>query len=53
MTPLQAFLEKFETLANAPKESDARACLGRFGLGGRLASHTPVEMLSGGQRVSR
>ncbi len=37
---------------NLPKESDVRALLGRFGLGGKLAV-TPIDVLSGGQRVNK
>ena len=46
MTALQRFME--ETGAGV---SDARAFLGRWGLGGKLASATGIGMLSGGQKV--
>lgn len=34
------------------QEAEARRVLGSWGLQGRLASHVPIGLLSGGQRVS-
>jgi len=50
-TALAYFLKYYETRGEAVVESEARACLGTFGLGGKLASETPLTALSGGQKV--
>jgi hypothetical protein len=34
-----------------PTDSEARGCLGSLSLGGALADTTPIESLSGGQKV--
>ncbi|KAL0956788.1 hypothetical protein HGRIS_002907 [Hohenbuehelia grisea] len=52
-TALQHFLDYFEQRGEKVAESEARACLGSFGLGGKIASDTPLRVLSGGQKVSR
>ncbi|ORY22832.1 P-loop containing nucleoside triphosphate hydrolase protein [Naematelia encephala] len=46
-TPLQWLMETVGQMS----ESDARGYLGHWGLPGRSASHTPIALLSGGQRV--
>ncbi|GAA6005938.1 hypothetical protein JCM11491_004066 [Sporobolomyces phaffii] len=52
MTALSNFLAHFEQNGGEKVlESEARACLGSFGLQGRIASDTPVTQLSGGQKV--
>jgi len=51
ITALSSFLAHFEAQGEKVVESDARACLGSFGLQGRIASDTPVSQLSGGQKV--
>ncbi|GAA6058948.1 hypothetical protein JCM10212_002900 [Sporobolomyces blumeae] len=51
VTALSHFLEHFEAQGDRVAESDARACLGSFGLQGRVASDTPLSQLSGGQKV--
>ena len=52
-TALQHFLEHFERLGDKVPESEARSFLGKFGLGGKISSDTPLVMLSGGQKASR
>ncbi|ODO05526.1 hypothetical protein I350_04577 [Cryptococcus amylolentus CBS 6273] len=51
ITSLQIFLDRFKDSATPVTEQSARRILGGFGLGGRLASHTPLKLLSGGQKV--
>lgn len=52
-TALAYFLHHFEHKAGTKvPEQDARAFLGSLGLKGQLASHTPLALLSGGQKVS-
>ncbi|GAA5936637.1 ABC-F family ATP-binding cassette domain-containing protein [Sporobolomyces koalae] len=51
VTALSSFLQHFETSGDKVSEPDARACLGSFGLRGRVASDTPLSQLSGGQKV--
>lgn len=46
LTALSYFLERFPV-----EEQAARAFLGSFGLGGKLASDAPISHLSGGQKV--
>ncbi|EJT98014.1 hypothetical protein DACRYDRAFT_5501 [Dacryopinax primogenitus] len=50
-TAVQYFLDYFEKLGEKVEEGEARACLGTLGLGGRAMGETPVEGLSGGQKV--
>ncbi|TCD63191.1 hypothetical protein EIP91_005858 [Steccherinum ochraceum] len=50
-TALAYFLNYFEERGETVVESEARACLGTFGLGGKLSSETPLTALSGGQKV--
>ncbi|CAD6579895.1 MAG: hypothetical protein TREMPRED_002604 [Tremellales sp. Tagirdzhanova-0007] len=45
-TPLHHFMEQTVT-----SNAEARPFLGRWGLGGKMASQTPIGMLSGGQKV--
>lgn len=52
-TALKYFLDKFKERNIPVEEGEARACLGNFGLGGKLASDTPIGALSGGQKVSK
>lgn len=49
-TALSYFMNHF---GDEVPEQDARACLGSFGLQGKVASDTPLTQLSGGQKVSR
>ncbi|BGP24160.1 iron complex transport system ATP-binding protein [Rhodotorula toruloides] len=51
VTALSHFLEHFEAEGEKVLESEARACLGSFGLKGDIASDTPLSQLSGGQKV--
>ena len=51
-TGLRYFLDNLKERNIAVEEGEARACLGNFGLGGKLASDTPIGALSGGQKVS-
>ena len=51
VTALQYFLEYFEKKGDTVPDQDARACLGTFGLGGKISSETPLVLLSGGQKV--
>ncbi|GAA5970859.1 hypothetical protein JCM3765_006106 [Sporobolomyces pararoseus] len=51
VTALSSFLEFFEGKGEKVAESEARACLGSFGLQGKIASDTPISQLSGGQKV--
>ncbi|BGO96387.1 iron complex transport system ATP-binding protein [Rhodosporidium toruloides NP11] [Rhodotorula toruloides] len=51
VTALSHFLEHFEAEGEKVLESEARACLGSFGLKGEIASDTPLSQLSGGQKV--
>lgn len=51
VTALEYFLDHFDRKGDKVPEPEARACLGTFGLGGKIASDTPVIMLSGGQKV--
>ncbi len=46
VTAAQHFIEQ-----NLASNAEVRAFLGRWGLGGKLASETPIGMLSGGQKV--
>ena len=48
-TALTYFMEHFA--GENVVEQDARACLGSFGLQGKVASDTPLVLLSGGQKV--
>ncbi|GAA5882378.1 hypothetical protein JCM3774_004325 [Rhodotorula dairenensis] len=50
-TALAYFLEQFQARGMQVEEQAVRACLGSFGLGGRLASDVPLSQLSGGQKV--
>ncbi|KII94954.1 hypothetical protein PLICRDRAFT_660687 [Plicaturopsis crispa FD-325 SS-3] len=50
-TALTYFLDHFAKKGDTVSESDARRCLGSFGLGGKIASDTPLGALSGGQKV--
>lgn len=50
-TALQHFMEHVTAAGETPSEQEARACLGSFGLPGKLASDTPIRVLSGGQKV--
>ncbi|KAI5479106.1 Iron complex transport system ATP-binding protein [Pseudohyphozyma bogoriensis] len=50
-TALSYFLKHFEDKGENVVEQDARACLGSFGLQGKVASDTPLGLLSGGQKV--
>ncbi|KAH8102112.1 P-loop containing nucleoside triphosphate hydrolase protein [Cristinia sonorae] len=50
-TALAYFLKYFEERGETAVDSEARACLGTFGLGGKLSSDTPLTALSGGQKV--
>ncbi|KZO96205.1 P-loop containing nucleoside triphosphate hydrolase protein [Calocera viscosa TUFC12733] len=50
-TAIQYFLEHFEKRGEVVDEGEARACLGTLGLGGKAMGETPVEGLSGGQKV--
>lgn len=52
VTALSHFLRHFEELGDKVTEQDARACLGSWGLKGRIASDTALSALSGGQKVS-
>ncbi|GAA5910406.1 ABC-F family ATP-binding cassette domain-containing protein [Sporobolomyces salmoneus] len=51
ITALSSFLDYFESKGETVAESEARSCLGSFGLPGRVASDTPISQLSGGQKV--
>lgn len=51
VTALAYFLEHFAAKGVQVEEQAVRACLGSFGLGGRLASDVPLSQLSGGQKV--
>ena len=48
---LAHFLEHFENLGETVSEQSARGFLGGLGLQGRTASHVPIGLLSGGQKV--
>ncbi|KAK4701684.1 hypothetical protein P7C70_g4544, partial [Phenoliferia sp. Uapishka_3] len=50
-TALSHFLKHFEESGEKVVEQDARVCLGSFGLQGKIASDTPLQLLSGGQKV--
>ena len=50
-TALQYFLSSLTARGESVDEPEARACLGEFGLGGRIATDAPLKMLSGGQKV--
>ena len=50
-TALSHFLKHFEEKGEKVVEQDARQCLGSFGLQGKVASDTPLVLLSGGQKV--
>jgi ATP-binding cassette, subfamily F, member 3 len=52
-TALSYFMWKMGEQGIKVEERDARACLGSFGLQGRIASDTPLKALSGGQKVRR
>jgi ATP-binding cassette subfamily F protein 3 len=49
--PLAHFIEHFEALGETVTEQTARGFLGGLGLQGRTASHVPIGLLSGGQKV--
>jgi len=49
--PLAHFMEHFEALGEIVTEQTARGFLGGLGLQGRTASHVPIGLLSGGQKV--
>ena len=49
--PLAHFLQHFEDLGEVVSEQIARGFLGGLGLQGRTASHVPIGLLSGGQKV--
>jgi ATP-binding cassette subfamily F protein 3 len=49
--PLAHFIEHFEDLGETISEQTARGFLGGLGLQGRTASHVPIGLLSGGQKV--
>lgn len=51
VTALRYFIERMNAMGEEATEQDARACLGSFGLPGKLASETAIEHLSGGQKV--
>jgi ATPase subunit of ABC transporter with duplicated ATPase domains len=51
-TALQYFITYFGDRGDKVEESEAMECLGSLGLRGRVASATPVEGLSGGQKVT-
>ena len=51
-TALQYFMSYFGDRGDKVEESEAMECLGCLGLRGRIASATPVEGLSGGQKVT-
>lgn len=48
---LSYFMQHFEDLSEKMTEQIARGFLGGLGLQGRTASHVPIGMLSGGQKV--
>ena len=48
---LKYFMDHFEDLGDKILEQNARGFLGGLGLQGRTASHVPIGMLSGGQKV--
>lgn len=50
-TALGYFLDHFERSGDKVTEVEARSCLGSLGLGGKIASDTPLGALSGGQKV--
>ncbi|KZO96211.1 P-loop containing nucleoside triphosphate hydrolase protein [Calocera viscosa TUFC12733] len=50
-TAIQYFLEHFEKKGEVVDDGEARACLGTLGLGGKAMGETPVDGLSGGQKV--
>ncbi|KAM0747556.1 P-loop containing nucleoside triphosphate hydrolase protein [Meredithblackwellia eburnea MCA 4105] len=50
-TALSHFVQHFEEKGEKVTEQEARACLGSFGLQGKIASETPLGKLSGGQKV--
>ncbi|EIM83035.1 P-loop containing nucleoside triphosphate hydrolase protein [Stereum hirsutum FP-91666 SS1] len=50
-TALGYFLDHFEKKGDKVTEMEARSCLGTLGLGGKIASDTPLGALSGGQKV--
>jgi ATPase subunit of ABC transporter with duplicated ATPase domains len=51
-TPALAhFMDHFEALGEKVPEQIARGFLGGLGLQGRTASHVPIGLLSGGQKV--
>lgn len=50
-TALSHFLKHFKEKGEKVVEQDARQCLGSFGLQGKVASDTPLVLLSGGQKV--
>lgn len=51
-TALKYFIEYFGARGDKVEEGEAMECLGRLGLRGKIASATPVEGLSGGQKVT-
>lgn len=53
LTALQYFSEDLERTDEKAEEQEIRACLGSFGLQGKIASETPLVLLSGGQKVRR
>lgn len=50
-TALQYFIKYFGNRGDKVEEGEAMECLGCLGLRGKVASATPVEGLSGGQKV--
>jgi ATP-binding cassette subfamily F protein 3 len=53
LTALKYFSEEAAHENTVPEEGEIRACLGSLGLQGKVASDTPVALLSGGQKVCR
>lgn len=48
---LEHFIDHFENLGETVSEQIARGFLGGLGIQGRTASHVPIGLLSGGQKV--
>ena len=44
-------MDYFEKKGDNVSDPEARACLGTFGLGGKISLETPLAQLSGGQKV--
>ena len=51
ITAHQYLMDYFEKKGDNVSDPEARACLGTFGLGGKISIETPLAMLSGGQKV--